>query len=159
MPKGEKAVIDYNKIYSSQYDGEYRIIEDLGYNDKGYHKVNIQFSETGNIQDAILYRAQRGQVRDRNKRIPDMNIEYQSNNYGPFIFLELLGSCGTDHNRAIIKFTDTGTIKEVSLTDALNGNIRDQFRPVVCGFGYLGNASSKCREYVLWHHIEDNQHS
>ena len=151
MPKGEKAVIDYDKIYNSQYDGKYKIIKDLGLNDKGYHKVLIQFLETSNIQEAILYRAQRDQVRDQKKRIPEIGIKYQSNNFGPFIFLELLGSCGTDHNRALIQFTDTGTIKEVELSDALNGNIRDQYRPIVYGVGCLGNTSSKCREYPVWH--------
>ena len=150
MPKGIKANIDYDAVYNSQYDGEYKIIEDLGHNEKGYHKVNIQFLETSNIQEAILYRAQRGQVRDQKKRIPDFDKIYQSNSFGPFKFLELLGLCGTDHNRARIQFIETGTIRDVTLSDAFEGTVRDPFRPVVCGFGYIGNASSKCREYTLW---------
>ena len=142
-------------IYNSQYDGPYKIIEDLGINNKGYHKVTIQFLETNNIQEVILYRAQRGQVRDNNKRIPDFNKIYQSNNFGPFKFLELLGCCGTNNSRAKIKFIETGTICDVKLTNALNGSIRDPYRPNVCGFGYIGNASSKCREYVLWRDMID----
>lgn len=151
MPKGIKESIDYNKIYKSEYDGEYKIIEDLGPNDKGYHKVNIQFIDTGNIQDAILYRAQRGQVRDRNKRIPDFNTIYQSNNFGPFKFIEILGCCDTDHKMAKIQFIETGTIVITQLSNALIGKVRDNFRPVVYGFGYIGNASSKCKGYATWH--------
>ena len=125
MPKGIKANIDYDMIYQSQYDGSYKIIEDLGRNNKGYHKVLIQFLETKNIQEAILYRAQRGQVRDQKKRIPDFDKIYQSNNFGPFKFLELLGSCGTDHNRAKIQFIETETIREVTVSDAFEGTVRD----------------------------------
>lgn len=142
--------IDYDAIYHSLYDGDYRIIEDLGTNNNGDRKVIIQFLDTGNIQEVLWYRAKQGQARDRKKRIPDLNKEYKSNNYGPFIFLELLGTCGTDHNRAKIQFIDTGTIKVITVSDALNGNILDEYRPSFCGVACIGNADTNCREFDVW---------
>jgi hypothetical protein len=153
MPKGPKINIDYNKIYISTYGEEYKIIKDLGSDHNNKRKVNIQFLKTGNIKEVELYKANKGQVIDRNKLIPDFNTVYQSNNCGPFIFLELLGSKGTNNTMAKVKFLETGTICNVYLKHALSGSIKDKYYPSVCGIGYLGNASTNNRWYDVWYDL------
>ena len=148
-----KKEINFTKVYKSLYDGEYKIIEDLGTNNKGYHMVKIYFMQTKNVQEAIFYRAERGQVRDKNKRVPDFNKIYESNNFGPFKFINTFTDRNFNHTKCTIKFIETGTVVKVSLHDALAGRVRDNYRPYVCGVACIGNASSKCREYSLWLHM------
>lgn len=83
----------------------------------------------------------------------DFDTIYQSNKCGPFIFLELLGSSGTNNTMARIKFLETGTITDVYLKHALSGNVKDRFKASVYGFGFIGNANSNCREYDIWRKI------
>lgn len=76
----------------------------------------------------------------------DFNKDYKSNTCGNFRFLKIINNS----NRAIIQFKNTGTITEVNLYHALKGKAKDRFHPSVAGVGYLGNASSTCKEYSIW---------
>lgn len=81
----------------------------------------------------------------------DYSKIYDSNNFGKFIILEQLPNTSKSGHRIVkIKFLDTGTIKTVRLADAMVGNIRDDYRPNICGVACIGNASSYDSAYNLW---------
>lgn len=144
--------IDPNIEYETAYHGKYHIIKDLGYYEDGQRKVLIKFNDTGNEQEARLYRAIRGQVRDR-KRLEFHKGEIRSsNNYGDFEILAVLGSNGTDHNQVEIKFLQTGYKTIVSAGDIRSGTIKDPYYPSVCGVGCIGEGMSSSDDgYNVWH--------
>lgn len=105
---------------------------------------------TGNEQECMFYKAEHGMIKDVNKRIPDFNKEYYSNSYGKFKFLELYSDPNIDHKMCKIKFIDTGTIVNVTLSNAYRGAVKDPYRPIIYGVACQGNASTKCKAYSIW---------
>lgn len=146
--------IEQGKYYESNYDGKYKIIEFVGNNKYGSFMVNIQFENTGNIQTVRFSDAINGSVKDWDKTTPIIGKIYQSNNFGPFIFIEYAGR-DKKYNKPLykIKFLDTGNEEVYNVYQALNGTIKDHFKPIVCGFGYIGYGKSNCKEYKLWHNM------
>ena len=78
--------------------------------------------------------------------IIDYDKIYSSNNYGDFIFLEELSPhiYNSPHGRlqertALIKFIQTGTVKQVLVRDAIKGAVKDQYYPKIYGVGCVGN--------------------
>lgn len=151
MAKRSRIEIDYNRIYQSKFDGPYKIIEEIKSDDKKHRKVLIQFLETGNVQEAKLDKADKGSISDRLKHTPDFDKEYQSNTSGPYKILEILDERKAGKIVASIMFLETGTVRDVQLTCALNGQVRDPYRVSVCGFGITGENDTKTREYETWH--------
>lgn len=150
MTKRNRIEIDYDRIYQSKFDGQYKILKEIESDDKKHRKVLIQFLETRNIQEAKLDKADKGSVSDRLKHTPDFNKVYQSNTSGSYKILEILDEriCG----KIIVKimFLETGTIRDVRLQDALIGKVRDPYRISVCGFGITGENNTTTREYATW---------
>jgi len=154
----KKKEIDFEKVYESLYDGPYKIIEDLGANEKRYHMVLIRFLNTGNIQEAIFYRAERGQVKDKKYHTPEVGKIYSTVNYGDLVILENLGGDPkTKHIMVKYRFILTGTEGITSFSTILKGNLKDNFLPTIYGVGYIGNADVKHhkREYQLWEGMLD----
>jgi hypothetical protein len=150
MAKVSRIEVDFNKIYESSYDGPYKILEEIKSNDKKHRKVLVQFLNTGNTQISQLDKAVRGSVKDQNKRKPDFSKIYQSNMSGPFKFLEILEERKAGKIMAKIQFLETGTVREVHVNAALEGEAVDPFRVSVCGFGITGENDTKTREYATW---------
>lgn len=79
----------------------------------------------------------------------DFNAIYNSNNSGPFKFLDVFKN--NNHTKAKIKFIETGTVLEVYLSHAFNGLVKDPYRPSVCGIAYLGKPINHTKkEYDTW---------
>ena len=81
-----------------------------------------------------------------------------TNSYGDFIPLyetdTLYDKDGRMISRMIVvKFIDTGTIDTFRLSNVLHGEIKDYFKPNVCGVGYLGNIKPPLdtKIYNLWY--------
>lgn len=76
----------------------------------------------------------------------DYDKIYSSNNYGDFIFLEEIDpyfyestSGNLQEKTAIIKFIQTGTVKQVLVRDAIRGRVKDQYYPKIYGVACVGN--------------------
>lgn len=157
IPPPNTIPIDYDKIYEGA-NGPYKIIGEAGKNPKdGSRMVKVLFLNTGNIQDCRAYRAMRGQIKDQKLYDETHRVEvgkiYHSNSYGDFEVTEELEERGKSggHKMSRIKFLLTGTIADYSNCAILSGNVLDPYYPSVCNVGCLGRASSKCREYKIWH--------
>lgn len=157
LPDPKTISIDYNKIYESM-NGPYKIIGEAGKNLKdGARMVEVLFLNTNNRQICRAYRAMRGQIKDQKLYNEQHNVIegkiYSSNNYGDFVIIknleERLEKYG--HKLSKIKFIKTGTTITATHTSILTGNVYDPYYPSVCGVGCIGNASSDCREYNIWH--------
>ena len=90
----------------------------------------------------------------------DYSKTYLSNRCGPFKIIKELPKVqsGTILKRAIqIRFLLTGTIKNVLLLDALNGNVKDPYYPTVADVGCLGDYTKyqhHCKNlYDIWFHM------
>ena len=143
--------IDPNAIYYSTHDGPYHIIADLGYYEDRQRKVLIRFDSTGYEQEARLYRAINGNVKDHSKLDIPPGTVLHSNSYGDFIYLETIGSMGTTHTQSRIKFILTGYECVVSLTNARRGSVRDPYYPSIYGVACLGLTDTKHPAYAMWH--------
>lgn len=55
-------------------------------------------------------------------------------------------------NKVVIRFLDTGTELEVYKSNVRAGNVKDTYRPVIFGVGYLGSGSMKgsSKAYRTW---------
>ena len=95
---------------------------------------------------------------------PKKDIDYifgtvmHSKTFGDFIPLYetdiLYADDGSMISRMIvIQFIDTGTIATYRLCNVLNGEVKDNFRPNVCGVGYIGNIQPPLdtKIYNLWY--------
>ena len=157
LPAQNQIPIDYDKIYECN-SGPYKIIGEAGINpDDGARMLKVLFLNTGNTQSCRAYRAMRGQIKDQKLYEETHNVTigkiYPSNSYGDFEVIEELEerSKSGGHKMSKIKFVQTGTIATYSNCAILMGNVVDPYYPSVCGIGCLGNASSKCKEYSIWH--------
>lgn len=63
----------------------------------------------------------------------DVNTVHQTKNYGE---LEVIGY--VDKRNRLVRFIDTGYVTVARISHIGEGNIRDCFKPSVCGVGYLG---------------------
>lgn len=151
MPKGKNAIINFDKVYHSKFDGDYIIIKEVKSNTKGSREVLIKWLNTGNEQIAPLQNALNEALRDKNKRKIDFDKIYESRSFGPFRILSRAESNGkSKHIMVNIQFINTGTITTVRYCDALSGNVRDDYMPYVSGVGCIGKASSYHPAYNLW---------
>ena len=147
-----------DKIYPSNYSGYFKIVDDYGMVD-GYHKVLIEFIETGYRNCVILECAMKGNVKDPNNyKTPDIDYDklYESNNCGLFKIINHVGII--DGVRYIdIEFINTGTVKRVRYQDAMKKEVKDPYCPNIYGVGYIGNANLLTEEnqmlYTVWRNM------
>lgn len=145
-----KTIIDFNRIYTSSYDGEYKIIEEVKSNNKKHRKVKIQFIDTGNTQVSLLEKAIKGSVKDHNKHNPDMNKIYYNKSGKPFKIIKEYDERVNCKRMVCIEFINTGTVKKCRLQSALLGSVVDPYEISVCGFGITGENDTGNREYDTW---------
>lgn len=135
--------IDFDKIYTSNFSGDFKIIEevpckpDIKYK---YRRVIIEFILTKNRSEVALTCALRGKVRDHDNYKgacinPDKIYESSS---GPFRILKETKINDHGNRNCLIHFENTGYEMEVPLSNANRGAVKDPYAPSVNNIGYLG---------------------
>jgi hypothetical protein len=76
---------------------------------------------------------------------------FQSNNYGSFEILKEI-PVNKRKRRFLVKFLETGTEKDASISEISNGEIKDNYYPKIFGVGCIGNGHKKGNEslYNRW---------
>lgn len=62
----------------------------------------------------------------------------------------------TNKNRYYkVKFIETGTIKEARKDHIINGNVRDEYKPIIFNIGYMGisTTNGNMKAYKTWYHM------
>lgn len=123
MAAKPRIFIDFNKIYESNSCGPFKIIEDMGRNEKSRLFVKIKFIYTG-FEKIVRYDiAMDGKVIDDLYGI-DFNKIYTSVYYGPFKIISYVGR--KDSKKIVrIKFLNTGYETETLLRLVLTGQVKD----------------------------------
>lgn len=144
--------VDLNKIYTSKFDGDYIITDDLGYDENKHYMVKIKFLNTNNEQIVRLEQARKNSARDWQHLKEQYAIDFDKiycGKYGRFKIIKQLES-RNGNKRAQILFIDTGTIKDVNVYDIINCTIRDPYYKNICSVACLGNADSTHMLYPRW---------
>lgn len=74
--------------------------------------------------------------------------------YGDYEIIERL-----KNKRAKVRFLDTGTIVEDAMTNIIKGSVKDHFRPIIFGVGFIGLRAvkglslTKNKAYIVWHNM------
>lgn len=128
-----KLVIDYDKIYHSNNNGDFKIIEDAGKTERSRKLVKIKFIKTGTEKIVRYDLAINGAVSDPLYDIY-FDTEYDSIYYGKFKIIEYMGRASNtkDKPRKLvkIKFINTGYETVVPLRCAKGGIVRDKLLPL-----------------------------
>lgn len=120
-----RILINFDKIYQSNSSGPFKIIEDLGRDNKSRLYVRIQFLETGVIKDIRYDLAMDGKALDDLYGI-DFNKVYNSIYYGPYMIIKYIGRNNESKRVVRIKFLNTGYEYNVLLRCALNSTVKDK---------------------------------
>ena len=116
--------IDFSKIYQSNTNGPFKIIEDLGRDARSRRYVKIKFMNTG-FEKIVRYDiAMDGKVRDELYGI-DFSKTYYSRSYGPFKIISYLGRDEESKKVVRIKFINTGYEYDTLLKNVNNGMVKD----------------------------------
>lgn len=148
MPKGTPIEIDYNKIYSSKFDGDFIILGEIAQDKNNNRYVLIKWLNTGTVQEVSLSSVVKLSIRDRSVMRIDYSKIYDSN-FGKFRIISKADSVN-GHKMVNIQFIETGTITTVRYTDAKIGNVRDRYARTIFGVACIGNASSYHVAYNIW---------
>ena len=119
-----KIQIDFDKIYESNSCGPFKIIKDLGRNERSRLFVRIKFLNTGTEKDIRYDIAMDGKVIDDLYGI-DFNHVYNSIYYGPYKIIKYIGRNDESKKVVRIKFLNTGYEYNVLLRVAKSGEVRD----------------------------------
>lgn len=79
---------------------------------------------------------------------------YQSNHCGPFVILgeAVAPKKGNDKN-VLVRFLNTGFVRESTIGNCKAGKVRDPYARVVLGLGYLGEPDKGTPYYTRAHHL------
>lgn len=116
--------IDFNKIYNSNSCGQFKIIEDMGRDDRSRLYVKIKFINSGTEKIIRYDLAMAGKALDDLYNI-DFNKIYSSIYYGPFKIIKYIGRNSESKRIVRIKFLNTGFEYDVLLRFALKGQVKD----------------------------------
>lgn len=119
-----RITIDFNKIYQSNSCGPFKIIEDIGRDERSRYYVKIKFLQTGSESIVRYDTAIAGKVRDELMDI-DFNKIYYSVSYGPFKIISYLGRDKESKKLVRIKFLRTGFEIDTHLKLVLTGQVKD----------------------------------
>ncbi len=128
MAYTQRIVIDFDRVYHSNSCGDFKIIEDLGRDERSRLFVKIKFLSTGTEKVVRYDIAIDGRVYDELYGI-DFNKIYQSCYYGPYQIIEYKGRISTpsDKSRKVvrIRFLNTGYEYDIWLRQAISGFVKD----------------------------------
>lgn len=116
--------IDYEKIYQSNSSGPFKIIENLGRDEKSRLFVKIKFLETGTEKSVRYDIAIAGKVIDDYHNI-NFDKLYDSIYYGKFKIISYIGRDKDSKRIVRIKFINSGFENNVLLKLALEGRVKD----------------------------------
>lgn len=125
MAGNSRIVIDFDKIYMSNSCGPFKIIKDLGRDQRSRLYVRIKFLETGTEKDVRYDIAMDGKINDDLYGI-DFNRIYESLYYGPFKILKFVDRNYESKKIVRIKFLNTGYETDVLLREAKSGAVKDK---------------------------------
>ena len=150
--------IDFNKIYTSNNSGDFKIIKEVpntnGTKSKN-RRVIIEFILTKNRTEVDINCALNGKVRDhenyRGAYIDPTKI-YDSSS-GPFRILKETKPNEHGNRTCDIHFENTGYECNVPLSNALRCRVRDPYFPSVNNIGYLGEPNKNCPYYEMLYNV------
>lgn len=117
-------------------------------------RVKVMFDETNSIVECSKYHCHNGMVSDRKNKYYHQVGEVYENMYGKYQIIEIL-----PYKKAIIQFFETGTIIKDTIRNIVKGNVKDHFKPIIFGVGYIGirrnygKISSKNKAYKTWYNM------
>ena len=118
--------IDFDKTYHSNGYGDFKIIEDIGYDKNNKYWIKIKFIVT-RYEKVVRYDiAMSGKVRDELYGI-DFTKIYISNSGFPYKIVQYMGRHKDSKKLVLIEFLQSGTKKIVQLRQAINGSVYDEF--------------------------------
>lgn len=124
MAGNARIQINYDKVYQSNSCGPFKIIKDLGRDERSRLYVKIRFLDTGSEYDVRYDIAVAGKVNDELYGI-DFNTIYDSYYYGPYKIIAYLGRDGGSKKIVRIRFLNTGYEYDVQLRMAQLGKVKD----------------------------------
>lgn len=116
--------VDFDKIYESNSCGPFKIIQDLGRDERSRLFVRVKFINTGTEKDVRYDIAMDGKVMDELFGV-DFNKIYNSKYYGPYKIIAYIGRNHDSRKIVRIKFLDTGYEYNTALQSAINGDVKD----------------------------------
>ena len=126
MAGNSRIQINFEKIYQSNENGPFKIIEDLGRDDHSRLWVKIKFLETGTEKVVRYDIACDGRVRDELYGI-DFNKTYISTYSGPYNIVAYKGMSENGCGKIVtVKFANTGFEYDVALKSAQKGIVADK---------------------------------
>lgn len=117
--------INYDIVYQSNSCGPFKIIENMGRDERSRLFVKIKFLETGTEKITRYDIAMAGKVIDDLFNI-DFNKIYYSTYYGPYKIIKYIGRNKESKRIVRIKFINSGYEYDVLLRLALEGKVKDQ---------------------------------
>ena len=117
--------IDYNTIYQSNSCGPFKIIENMGRDERSRLFVKVKFLETGTEKITRYDIAIDGKITDDLFGI-DFNKIYYSIYYGPYKIIKYIGRNKESKRIVRIKFINSGYEYDVLFRLALEGKVKDQ---------------------------------
>lgn len=127
MPGKQRIIIDFNKIYDSNSNGQFKIIENAGRDINHKLFVKIKFINTGTECIVRYDNVLSGEVYDEQFGI-EFNKIFYSLNYGPYYITEYVGKrpiANRTKRFVSIRFLNTGFEYDVDLDAARFGNVKD----------------------------------
>ena len=106
--------INMNKIYHSNNSGDFKIIENIGYNENHRYLVKIKFIDTGTEKIVRYDHVTKGNIRDELYGI-DFNKTYIANAGYTYKIIEFIDMSKDSKKLVKIRFDNTGTEKIVYL--------------------------------------------
>lgn len=116
--------IDFDKIYESNFNGPFKIIENMGRDERSRLFVKIRFINTGTERIVRYDIAMAGKIIDELYGI-DFNKIFYSMYYGPYKIIQYIGRNHESKKVVRIKFINTGYEYNVLLRIANLGLVRD----------------------------------
>ena len=117
--------INMNKIYHSNNSGDFKIIENIGYNENHRYLVKIKFIDTGTEKIVRYDHVTKGNIRDELYGI-DFNKTYIANAGYTYKIIEFIDMSKDSKKLVKIRFDNTGTEKIVYLKCAIKGSVYDE---------------------------------
>ena len=120
-----------------------------------YHLIDnssLSYDEYKNINKQRNAEVRKEKMKIRKQKLIDNrdNIPFDkifiSDKYGSYKIIELIAGTPHYNPNVKIKFDSTGYETIVSLSAAVNLNVRDPYYPSICGFGYTGEVSIPAQE-------------
>ena len=142
-------------IYNSN-GGPFTIIKELDSNSLAHDKkVLIQFINTKYTKEVYLSNALNGRIKDDSLHYLDLNKIWMSNNYGPFKITQILDKPPYTRQKVIIEFINTKFQKEVLLSNAYKGNVKDDS---ILALNSVSHFTSNQLDILIEHKLRETIH-